>query len=959
MNRVQIFREKIRILVQILRINLRTSMIVLIGLSIALSTITSCLIYLETHKAENYLTIFRQADNGVTYEHSTNSIQNFNKTDLLALQEALETTIKERGLEKVLVKHPLYPICYSYWGMQFLGPYNNDKIYGISLNESILANCVEGSYLPTNMNETILLTSSELDVNIGDWFNITFFYTGDVTTNVSHSIQITGVITPETLNKTSPLRSKFAYYLRGEEYALITDIGHYLELFSTIETNFRSSTPTFRFDVYLQFGFGIQVASINQENVIQLMSSLVSFLKESKKNFYLNNVNLRILWFGGINSPNNLVYKVEEYNAFFYYFVILCSPALLLTILLVRFLLGLINGQRQRSLGLFKMRGVSSKFLLILLLTEVVILALIAVPISIILGVLGCLLISTTTGFISFDLASIPPTLIFPPLFVPIIIIFSICLTLFPYIWPMMRLIKSDLPLLDQEPPITKKSAPWKLMGKIDFDLFLLLQGVFGIVILIILLQIINTSNLDIEEPQFFTLFLPLIQLLLVVSPFSFLVGFIFAYNRFLPLIMQKLGNFSWKKDWGLLATTFRSLSINIKTTGHVTVLLICTLSFLMILSSFPLSYYHYQIDSRYYDFGGEIHLVFSQETTSLPEIQTQLNSIEGLRFTTISRTGITVPDINGIAHDILFFGIEENFHQIAHWQNYYDDQSLSKLVQSLFNSSDPYPIILDSITAQEERLNLEDLYHPFLGETDEIAFSVTGVTDYWPGFIDRRDPTYHYIITKKSLIENISNTAQNYYNTLGSYGYGDRIFCKVLPGYDPDPITTQIRTLLTNGKFDGSMTTVKSSLESERQRQKDQFLWIITNFNFLDSLIVVLIVIILFLVMRVSIQTTELGLSRALGMKYKQVFVLLFTEPVILLFISGIPGGVICLLFLMLVTSVFSPLLVHAPPFILEFNLPVLFFIYGFIFVVTILTGILTSLMATRANISEILKVE
>lgn len=959
MKRIQILWERIRIFLQFLRINLRTSVIVLIGLSIALSTITSCLIYLETYKAENYLAILAEADNYVIYEHWTKSIQSFDRTDLIVLQESLNTAIQERGLEKLLVKHPLYPMCYSNWGIQFLSPNRDDYLYGIPLNESILDNCVEGSYLPTTMNELILVASSGLNVNIGDWFNITLFYYGDISANYSHSIQITGVITSETLNKTS-LYGKYGLLSpRLDNFVLITDFGNYLELIKTIETNFRAKVPTFRFDVNLGFCYNIQVASINQRNVIPLLTRLVSFLKESKEDFYLNNINLMMSEVGRVNA---LIYQVEEYNSYFLYFLLLCSPALLLTILLIRFSLGLINTQRQRSLGLFKMRGVSSRFLMILLLAEVGILTLIAVLISIILGILGFFLISTTTGFMSFNLASISTIPIFPPLFVPLIILLSICLILWPYIWPTMDLIKSDLPLLNQEFPKTEKEkAVRRLIGKIDIDIFLLLQGFFGIIILIFVLRIIHTSNIDIEEPQIFALLLPLIQILLVVSPLSFLMGFIFSYNRNIPLIIQKLGKLSWKRDWGLLATAIRNFSINIKTTGHFTVLFICTLTFLMILSSLPLSYYQYQIDKGYYETGAEVKLSFSQETSlsTISTIQSQLKSIEGLKVTTISRTGIIVPDINGLAHDILFFGIEENFHEIAHWQDYYDDQSLFTLVKSLFNSSELYPVLLDSNTAHEESISTDDLYCPFLGEPGAIAFSVAGITDYWPGFIHRRSSTYHYIITKRSLIENISQTVQNYYNISGFYSYGDRIWATVVQGHDPELITTQIMNLLNNREFDAKVGIFKSSIKSEKQKLTDQFLWVITNFNFLDSLIVVLIVTILFLLMRVSILTPELGLSRALGMKFKQVYLLQLAELVILLFISGVPGGLIGILFLLLAASVFSPLLVHAPPFILEFNLPGLLFIYSFILIVTILIGNLTSFMVTRTNISEVLKVE
>lgn len=958
MKRLLILREKIRILFQVLRINLRTSVITLIGLSIALSTITSCLIYLETNKADYYLSLLEQDDvkDHVTYDHWSENIHSFEKPDIVSLQEALDKKISERGLEKILVKHPLYPTCYSTNRIDFLNQSDWNTFYGINLNESILEDCVEGSYFPTTMNETILLTSSILDLKIGDPFTISF--RRDDKEYYSHTLQIAGLITPGTLRNTSLLHDIFPSFYTYTSFptsiVIITDLGKFSELFGNIDTKIRSLTNNYRLSFNLRFRFDVQISYINQNNVIKIISTLISFLRETN-HFYLNGIDLNEL-----SSPSKLIHGVEEFNKLFFYFLILCVPAFLLTILLGRFSLGLISERRKKSLTLFRMRGVSPKFLFSALLLETLVISLIAALLSIILGIFGFFLISTTTGYLTFNLEYIPATPVFPYLLVPLIVIFSVGFTCLTPLRPMIRLIKSELPLLDQESIVTKKSKPRKFIGNIDT--FLLIQGLLGILVLIFILNLITGSKLDIEEPQLFTLFLPLILLLLVLSPFSFLIGFIFAYNRFIPSLTHKISNYCWKRDWGLVATASRNLAVDSKITGQVTLLIACTLSFLMILSSLPISFYHHSIDSIYYRTGADIWISVSLDPAdieAIQELKIQLNSIEGLNITTISTAGFDVYDNNGIVQTFFFFGIEENFHQVAHWRSYYDDQPLHELVHSLFNSSESYPIIIDSTTAQKERLTVKNIYRPFISEPDVVKFSVEGVSDYWPRFIVTRESTYHYLITKRDLIENISVAAHNSNDVIGYYTTSvDRIGCKVLPGYDPDTVTSHILNVTENDAVYG-VEIARSRIENEFQSLPAQFLWVIANFNFLNSLIVVLIVLVLFTFMRISSHATEIGLSRALGMKYKQVFLLMFIEPLILFLLSGIPGSLVGLLLLTFFTALFSPLLIPAPPFILDFNIPALVFVYALIFGATVLTGVITSLMATRANISKILKVE
>ncbi|MFX0171210.1 MAG: FtsX-like permease family protein [Candidatus Hodarchaeota archaeon] len=938
-----------------MRINLRISMIVLIGLSIALSTITSSIIYLETKRTDYYLSAFDHLSRGdrVDYYFQAIYLRQLNTSSIMSLQEGIDQKISERGLKKILVKHPLYPISYAVKQLNFLNQSNSQAFYGISYDKSILEDCVEGSYLPTTINETIVLTSSDLALNIGDRFNITFHNNGK-DKDYNHTLQITGLITPDTLRYDSFLRDIF---LRGEDYyreiTIITDLGKSIELLSFLQNRIRSLTSEiYSFSFYVRFRFYLHTSTLDPTEVKLIFPNLIAFFRETESSFNLNNFEFYSNFSWGIHEAMS---DAKEYNELFFLFLLYCFPVFLLIILQVNFFLNLINERRKKSLMIVRMRGISIRFLFSSLLLEAIIISLIASFISIILGILGFLLISTTTGYLSFNLELISEEIVFPQLYIILAIIASICLILISYIWPMIGLIKSTATLHDQPSLSPQKSRSRKFIGSKNLPLFLLTQGFLGIVLLIILVQVINNSNLNIEQELLFHLFLPIIQVLLVLSPLSFLIGFIIAYNRFIPLLLRNISNFFWKRDWGLFATASRNLSVNIKVTTQVTLLIACTISFLIILSSLPVSYYNHNIDQTYYELGADfqINLVNSNSTT-IQQLETRLNAIEGLIFTIISRSGFDIRDETGSDQAILFCGIEENFHHVAHWRSYYDDQSLPELVFSIFNSTELYPIVVDSFTAREEGIIFNSADKPVI--TRILPFSVEGISDFWPGFIEARNSLTQYFISKRNLLENISNLVRSSDTPVGYYTSPSRIWCKVLPGYDPVKVTNQIINVI---EFFSGLDYQDARAIIDSRTHLFQFLWVISNFNFIDSLIVVIIVILLFSLIRVSSHTTELGLSRALGMKYQQVFCLMFIEPLLLFLLSGIPGGLVGLLMLTFFASLLAPRLLSAPPFILDFNITGIIFIYFVIFVATVFIGIITSFRATRANISKILKVE
>ncbi|MHA2334973.1 MAG: ABC transporter permease, partial [Candidatus Hodarchaeales archaeon] len=235
--------------------------------------------------------------------------------------------------------------------------------------------------------------------------------------------------------------------------------------------------------------------------------------------------------------------------------------------------------------------------------------------------------------------------------------------------------------------------------------------------------------------------------------------------------------------------------------------------------------------------------------------------------------------------------------------------------------------------------------------DISNITFTIAGVTDRWPGFIHGgfylRES---YLITSREILEIIMKESppQQY------------LWCKLTTGYD-QAIVDQVLDIARNfglSKYDIRAVIEDVNAEASSNIERD-IVWIVTNFNFITSLAVIFAFIMLFTFTRMIRHATEIGLSRALGMKYLQVFLLMFTEPLLLFVISGVPGAFFGTALLISVVMFMKSAFQGGPPFVLLFDPATIVLIFVSLFVVTVLSGFIMSIMATRANISKILKVE
>ena len=944
--------RRFKLLLQLTRGNLRRSSISIIGLAISVSLIAAFVIYLETDKTNYYLEIlerpefdnypycYRLWDEGVSSHADSNYIT--------GAKEALEQKINESNLNGILIPHPFFPTIEDTYYQYFMNQSDRVTLQGITIDESVLTDCIEGSTLPKSTDEVILYNPLNQTIDIGEKLNITIrYYTSpesDVRKKYNYTLTISGVITSNSLNSNSLLKN---LGLSSEDPTFITDIGKYLSILQNIDSEIKLlTTSTYTFESTITLLYGINFTAITERNVVSIVHNLNSYVEITSWGFHLEGYY--------INSYSTTYYtlggKISEFNNLFLGFMIFSVPVFIITLFLINFSLGIINEKREKALSLFKIRGLSSSFIFLILTLETLLVSLMASIIGIIIGIPFSMLMMMTKGFLVFDTDLIPDRVIISLDNLYLILLLGFLIALLAHFRTIIRLAKSGVSELDQEAS-KKKRAQGKFRG--NLDIFLLTQGILGIIFLTLIINILPKANIGTMEG--YMIFLPVILILVVFSPISLLVGFVFAFNRFMLPILSHLGRFLWEKDRRLIAVATRNLAINSRNTKRTTLLITCTISFLMILSIVPNSILLHLRHTEYYHNGSDVQIIirpYKFNLSKLSEFSSQLDDTPGIDATLVSRLEYHFYEGGGDWKEFEILGIERNFGDVAFWKKNYDDKSLDHFVTLLHSSSQKYPVIIDSVSSRLENLKISDTY-TVNSDSNRVEVSIEEMTDYWPGLIFRGSPDDRFLITTHPSLQNLTVAIG-----FGITELDNEVWCKILPGYELDEVVPKIQNITAD--FGGSYIRVTlKTLGFDVESRSGKFFWIIVNFNYLTALGVTLFVITLFTITRISSQATELGLSRALGMKYRQIFILMFFEPLLLFLISGIPGGIFGTLLLMSFTNFGAPLFNYGPPLTLNIDIFSIILIYGSVLLIIVLSGFITSFMAIRANISQILKVE
>ncbi|MFX0062392.1 MAG: FtsX-like permease family protein, partial [Candidatus Hermodarchaeota archaeon] len=934
-------------------LNLRLTAITLVGLTIGLSMLGATFIQLDSTRVNYYVSTLEETSNHDIRITASGTFRD----DLWDIQLGFRNIVREKINEHSLIKEDTN--YFPYFGIHAL---HLIGIYG--LNDSILAECVTGSRLPQNQSEVLLFANITTDdpISLNDQVNIS--YESDQPDEYRTPLTVVGLLIPSSLANQSILldlmkpytnKSIATYFpeLIYNAYCFINSMNYSLDLVQTIKTEIDNRHSQRRFDIHFHFKYVLDPTIVTKENAIELVAHIYDF-KLALPYRYEGYSIYWGAWFSYLEQ------ELMKFDVLYPSFLLVSTPVFLIVALLVSFSLGLINEKRQKALVLLKNRGIANQFIFLTLLIETIILAFCSAVFALIIGIPLTLFLGSSTGLLAFNRPIDLSRLVLSFRTIQNIFLIAFFFTFLFHLPSLVRLSRLELFKLAEDAERKSKRKIRVLIGKLDV-LFLTL-GLVGILALFILMNLLKAEPAG--QAAFITLS-PFIVPFLAFSFGVFLIGFISTFNRLFSKIIHKLGRWFWRRDWRGLAIATRNLGVDIKVTSRITLLLAATLALVVVFSTLPLSLYQYQVDNAFYTVGSEVSYTVINRN-ELTGIVSALSHVEGFRFTTINELTIYnyTSSFAGTSSpiSIRFMGITEDFTQVAHWRNHYDDESLEALVSALFSASEVNSVIVDSTTMNREELSIDSTYNITLGDIS-LPVSVQGVTNYWPRLINKWSGKDSFFVTRAAVLDGVLSFLSHfsYQISYSNIRYSNTVLGRILPGYNKDQVLAAVRlALIAQGSYNSAnLVTVYDFDILQEDNITTTFFWFLVNINLLAALVIILSAIILFTITRTFRRMQEIAVSRSLGMKFRQIFMVMIAESLVVFLLSGIPGTIVgSVLFFIIFTSL-GQSLITGPTLVIQFDLMIIFGYYLLILLVSVLTGFVASRMTTQANIAKILTME
>ncbi|MFW9994155.1 MAG: FtsX-like permease family protein, partial [Candidatus Odinarchaeota archaeon] len=816
------------------RTNLKYTIISIFGLVIALSMLFGVLYNTNFARQELFFDLL-DMEGIEKLDLESNRFTSFNYTGTIdhvrSVERYLEQKIDQYGLSDYLSISSFFPSSFMEDSIFFQ---NTSYYLGFSghtgLNETILEDCVLGSQVPSSLAEILVYAPENTSLSVGNEINVTLhYYTSSGRINHNMTFTVAGLLKNSTIGNDSYIRNYFDTHLfhgtyKYDDYFFFTSLENLYSLIQQIKQDAGSTQPTI--DTITYFLIDINIDSIDRSNVVRVVNSLNNFVWDLNEEENRRIGHLQAFYVNPIYDFNMLLYDI---NNFFISFTLISSPVLVLVVVLVFFSLDFVNEKRKKAVALLMARGVSNRFIFLVLSIEAIFMALLATTVSTVTGVILSWLIASSSGFLSFNREIT---------FVPIIdlttllmmVLLAIGMTVLVHMPSIVRLSRSPVQVLEQEATKKKKRKTGRLRSQTDT--LLLFTGLAGLITLDTVLQILRKSS---SSDMVFQLFSFFIFILLFFSPLLVLIGSIESYNRFIAPLIYHLGHFFWKKNMWLLSVAMRNLNVNVKTTARATLLVAIAISFLLFIAAVPQSFMNHHEDTLYYDYGSDINLDLSsdelstQETVSL--LMSTLSEIDGIYVTRVQRVGKMISVDQGRSSNAVFLGISSNFTAVSHWRNFYDDQSLEELVSALYNATEYNAVIVDSRTAREETMTMHENNSLIFNDQSTLEIVPVAVTNFFPGLINKKSANNQLFVCKDSFLTDLVEK--------DFYFRGGKILVKIDPERDALEITAQIRKSLGGLGFPiWRMTSVPEILAEERDSIQTSLVWLIVNYNFITALI-------------------------------------------------------------------------------------------------------------------------
>jgi ABC-type lipoprotein release transport system permease subunit len=456
----------------------------------------------------------------------------------------------------------------------------------------------------------------------------------------------------------------------------------------------------------------------------------------------------------------------------------------------------------------------------------------------------------------------------------------------------------------------------------------------------------------DETEPINYILYV-IFSLLGIPAPFFMFFGTIMVIARTFPFLMRELSNLFWKIEGGIVAFSIRNIVRHKQAANRAVLLITLALSFSILSSSLIFSLDETERLEYYYVEGADLSIseVGYLNNTLLTLLQENVSYI-----TSVSPAYLATYNFYGgyrtKGYTFLFVDPRTYAKTAIHEPEFKLSSSLSSLMDQLTDNS--------SILLFKGNLK-EDISKPTIGEkltlhfsrdtgfTTTYSFNIAGTFDYWPMMYPRSyyDYSYNYwIIGSLGLFEQMKKSD---------------IFSEIISKYliKIDSVKNVEKTIERVYNVTGIRPSSPAVEYKEYQTSFDRlFRLSILNSDLIVCIMISVVGVIMFAFFTYVERGKEIGVERALGMTRFQTAISFLVEAAMIITFGTIIGLITGMYFVTMFLQI-TQFGETIPPTIVTYPIPLLVQMLIGIFIIAGIGTIAPAYMATRKDISRILKVE
>ncbi|MFX0171285.1 MAG: FtsX-like permease family protein [Candidatus Hodarchaeota archaeon] len=647
-------------------------------------------------------------------------------------------------------------------------------------------------------------------------------------------------------------------------------------------------------------------------------------------------------------SPNiysRILSKLREYQSTIFGLILILLlvsfPVLCIALYLVVYSFGLIRKQKQEQIGIIKTRGGSWYQILVILIGEMVVSTIIAVIIGFFTSIFLADLVMRSTDYLEFFGVQVP--VLFSVEMLQGLLFLGIILALILNFGRIIQMSKQQI--TETLVPTETKDPIWK---RYYFDVIIFIVGTCT---WIIFMTLINSFGGEEVEPIAYTIF-PIISLLALPAPFFMFFGSIMVIARIFPFLMKKLSDLFWKIEGGISSFSIRNIVRHKQAANRAVLLITLALSFSILSSSLIFSLDETQHLKYYYSEGADLTL--------------SENGYLNKTFLPILKENITQLSSISVAYSANYesWGYIEKIYRFL----FVDPKTYAKTAfnDPSFKLSSPLPSLMNQLANNETILlfqgNLkEDISKPRIGDnltiyltngtsyTKDYSFRIGGTFKYWPMMYPVRwyeYTRYYWIIGSLGMFKQLNQS-----------GFLRGIYGKYLAKVDSlNNIEEAVDTVY-------NMTGVSPSSPALQYKEYKtsfgrKFRLSILNSDLIICSAVAIIGVIMFAFFTYVERGKEIGVERALGMTQVQTVISFLVEATMILAFGVVIGTLTGMYFVTMFLQI-TQFGESIPPVVVTYPIALLTQMLIGMIVLAGIGTVVPAYLATRKDISRILKVE